>query len=162
MTIKIILCILFLQAAQSTLPNKVITIRKSERLFEKLFRNITVWSNLRKSNIPQYLLNFRQFRNKTVNIVCKGKQLIGCCISWWTEKPRDNHKQLVQNCFKISRVCLHRSWSWSLPNFVWMNISGYQNYRSSLFTGFRAEKNHIFRFCAFWGHWTKRFYFFKY
>jgi hypothetical protein len=34
--------------------------------------------------------------------------------------------------FWLLFICLYRSWSWSLPNFVWMNISGYQNYRSSL------------------------------
>jgi hypothetical protein len=53
--------------------------------------------------------------------------------------------------FWLLFICLYRSWSRSLPNFVWMNISGYKNDRSSLLTGFRAEKNHIFRCCAFWG-----------
>jgi hypothetical protein len=53
--------------------------------------------------------------------------------------------------FWLLFICLYRSWSWSLPNFVWMNISWYQNYRSSLLTGFRAEKKHIFRYYAFWG-----------
>jgi hypothetical protein len=47
--------------------------------------------------------------------------------------------------FWLPFICLYRSWSWSLPNFVGMNISGYQNYKSSLLTGFRAEKNYIFR-----------------
>ena len=61
--------------------------------------------------------------------------------------------------FWLLFICLYRSWSWSLPNFVWMNISGYQNYRSSLLTGFRAEKNHIFRFCAFWGSLSKEVFF---
>jgi len=102
---------IILQAAQNTLPNKVITFRKSERLFEKLFRNVTVWSNLQKLNLPQYLLNVRKFRNKTVNTVRKGKKIF-CCISWCTEKPSDNHKKLVQNCFKISRV----SRMWYFPS----------------------------------------------
>jgi hypothetical protein len=57
--------------------------------------------------------------------------------------------------FWLLFICLYRSWSWSLPKFVWMNISGYQNYRSSLLTGFRAEQNHIFRFCAFWRSLSK-------
>jgi hypothetical protein len=57
--------------------------------------------------------------------------------------------------FWLLFICLFRPWSWSLPNFVWMNISGYQNYRSSFLTGFRAEKNHIFKFCAFWGSLSK-------
>jgi hypothetical protein len=39
-----------------------------------------------------------------------------------------------------------------------MNIGGYQNYRSSLLMGFRAEKNHIFRFCTFWGSLSKEFF----
>jgi hypothetical protein len=34
--------------------------------------------------------------------------------------------------FWLLFIGLYRSWSWSLPNFVWMNISGYQNYMSSL------------------------------
>jgi hypothetical protein len=38
--------------------------------------------------------------------------------------------------FWLLFICLYHSWS--LPNFVWINISGYQNYRSSLLTGFRA------------------------
>jgi hypothetical protein len=29
--------------------------------------------------------------------------------------------------FWLPFICLYRSWSWSLPNFVWMNISRYQN-----------------------------------
>ena len=61
--------------------------------------------------------------------------------------------------FWLLFICLYRSWSWSLPNFVWMNISGYQNYRSSLLTVFRAEKNHIFRLCAFWGSLSKEVFF---
>jgi len=46
---------IIVQAAHDTLPNKVFTVRKSERLFEKLFGNVTVWRNLQKSNLPQYL-----------------------------------------------------------------------------------------------------------
>ena len=61
--------------------------------------------------------------------------------------------------FWLLFICLYHSWSWSLTNFVWMNISGYQNYMSSLLTGFRAEKNHIFRFCAFWGSLSKEVFF---
>ena len=60
--------------------------------------------------------------------------------------------------FWLLFICLYCSWSWSLLNFVWMNISGYHNYRSSLLTGFRAEKNRIFRFCAFWGSLSKEFF----
>ena len=62
--------------------------------------------------------------------------------------------------FWLLFICLYRSWSWSLPNFVWMNINIYQNYRSSLLMGFQAEKNHIFRFCAFWGSLSKEGFFF--
>jgi hypothetical protein len=40
--------------------------------------------------------------------------------------------------FCLLFICLYRSWSSSLPNFVWMNISRYQNYRSSSLTGFWA------------------------
>ena len=61
--------------------------------------------------------------------------------------------------FWLLFICLYRSWSWSLPNFVWMNISGYHNYRSSLLTGFRAEKNHTFRLCAFLGSLSKEILF---
>ena len=61
--------------------------------------------------------------------------------------------------FWLLFIGLYRSWSWSLPNIVWMNISGYHNYRSSLITGFRAEKNHIFRLCAFWGSLSKDIFF---
>jgi hypothetical protein len=61
--------------------------------------------------------------------------------------------------FWLLFIYLYRSWSWSLQKFVWMNISGYQNYMSSLLTGFRAEKNHIFRFCAFWGSLSKEYFF---
>jgi hypothetical protein len=50
---------------------------------------------------------------------------------------------------------LFRSWSWSLPNFVWMNISGYQNYRSSLLTGSRAEKIIYLGFVPSGGNWAK-------
>ena len=56
-------------------------------------------------------------------------------------------------------ICLYRLWSWSLPNFVWMNISGYQNYRSSLLTGFRAGKNHIL--CLLGVTEQRGFFFFK-
>ena len=63
--------------------------------------------------------------------------------------------------FWLLFICLYRSWSWSLPNFVWMSISWYQNYRSSLLSGFRAEINHIFRCCAFWGSLSKELFFFK-
>jgi hypothetical protein len=61
--------------------------------------------------------------------------------------------------FWVLFIGLYRSWSWSLPNFVWMNISGYRNYRSSFLTGFRAEQNHILRFCAFWGSLSKEVFF---
>jgi hypothetical protein len=61
--------------------------------------------------------------------------------------------------FWLLFICLYRLWSWSLPNFVWMNISGYQNYRSSLLMGSELNKNHIFRFCAFWGSLSKEIFF---
>ena len=62
--------------------------------------------------------------------------------------------------FWLLFICLYRSWSWSLPNFVWMNISGYQNYRSSLLKGFRPEQiiYIVFRFCAFWESLSKEFF----
>ena len=63
--------------------------------------------------------------------------------------------------FWLLFICLYHSWSWSLPNFVWMNISGYQNYRSSLLMGFRAEKIIYLGFVPSGGHWAKRFFFFK-
>ena len=61
--------------------------------------------------------------------------------------------------FWLLFICLYHSWSSSLPNFVWTNISGYQKYRSSLLAGFRAEENHISRLCAFWGSLSKEIFF---
>ena len=60
--------------------------------------------------------------------------------------------------FWLLFICLYCSWSWSLPNFVWINISGYQNYRSSLLTGFRAEKIIYLGFVPSGGHWAKSFF----
>ena len=57
--------------------------------------------------------------------------------------------------FWLPFICLFRSCSWSLPNFFWMNINGYQNYRSSLLTGFRAEKIIYLGFLPSRGHWSR-------
>ena len=96
-------------------------------------------------------------KGKEINIF---KSLARCNV--FSTKAEEQEVNLVwpNLCiFWLLFICLYRSWSWSLPNFVWMNSSGYQNYRSSLLTGFRAEKNHIFRLCAFWGSLSKEGFF---
>ena len=96
-------------------------------------------------------------KGKEINIF---KSLAGSNV--FSTKSEEQEVNLVwpNLCiFWLLFVCLYRSWSWYLPNFVWMNISGYQNYRSSLLTGFRGEKNHIFRVCAFWGSMNKEVFF---
>ena len=92
-------------------------------------KEINIFKSLARSNVFS-----TQSEEQEVHLVC-----LNLCIFW------------------LLFICLYRSWSWSLPNFVWMNISGYQNFRSSLLTEFRAEQNHIFRFVSSGVHWAKIF-----
>ena len=60
--------------------------------------------------------------------------------------------------FWLLFICLYRSWPWSLPNFAWISVYIKIIGNFSL-TVFRAENNHIFRFCAFWGSQSKEVFF---
>jgi hypothetical protein len=63
-------------------------------------KEINIFKSLARSNVFS-----TKFEEQEVNLVWPN-----LCIFW------------------LLFICLYRSWSWSLLNFVWMNISGYQIY----------------------------------
>jgi hypothetical protein len=111
-------------------PHNILRNAHQKWQINKKGKEINIFKSLARSNVFS-----TQSEEQEVNLVWPN-----LCIFW------------------LPFICLYGSWSWSLPNFVWMNSSGYQNYRSSLLTEFRAEKIIYLGFVPSGGHWAKSFF----
>lgn len=70
-----------LKTAATLIPNKIITVRKTDAtsIYNIIRRAIRKRNRLnksvKKSNLPEHWSKFRKFRNKTVNLILKEKQV---------------------------------------------------------------------------------------
>ena len=125
--------------------------------FWKYMKNIRNIFSAEYFTLRSSKMTNKQKKGKEINIF---KSLALSNVFSTKSEEQEVHLVWANLCiFRLLFICLYRSLSWSLSNFVRMNISEYQNYKSSLLTGIRAEQNHIFRCCAFWGSMSKEVFF---
>ena len=70
-----------LQAAGESIPNKIITVRKTDppwtngAIHRANRKRNRLQRQAKKSNLPVHWANFRKSRNKTINIICRQKEI---------------------------------------------------------------------------------------